>query len=95
VYATLHAAYTYYAAYQHIVQCTTYTLTFTYDNKQEELLRAFNCGIGMVLVVASERVEETLALLAASGEHDVLRLGTVEQRGADGAPQVIVQGEVA
>jgi hypothetical protein len=49
----------------------------------------------MVLVVAPERVDETLALLAASGEHDVLRLGTVEQRGADGAPQVIVQGEVA
>jgi phosphoribosylaminoimidazole (AIR) synthetase len=86
------------AARSHSIRYTLYahSLHPTVNNtQQEELLRAFNCGIGMVLVVAPERVDETVALLAASGEHDVLQLGTVEQRGADSAPQVIVQGEVA
>jgi len=33
-----------------------------------EMYRTFNCGIGMVLVVAEEQLDQTLALLTASGE---------------------------
>jgi phosphoribosylformylglycinamidine cyclo-ligase len=35
----------------------------------EEMLRVFNCGLGMVLSVARENVEATIAL---AGEHGVV-----------------------
>ena len=41
-----------------------------------ELLKTFNCGIGMMLVVAPDRVEATRALLEAAGE-TVVTLGRV------------------
>jgi phosphoribosylformylglycinamidine cyclo-ligase len=41
-----------------------------------EMLRTFNCGIGMVLVVAPDRAEAIAALLVDAGE-TVVRLGTV------------------
>lgn len=41
-----------------------------------EMLRTFNCGIGMVLVVAAEEAEAVSALLAAEGER-VMRLGQI------------------
>ena len=41
-----------------------------------EMLRAFNCGIGMVLAVARERADALAALLEGEGE-TVIRLGTV------------------
>lgn len=34
----------------------------------EEMHRTFNCGVGMVLCVAEETVEQTLAILTAEGE---------------------------
>lgn len=43
----------------------------------DEMLRAFNCGIGMVLVVAPDRAADLAGLLAAAGER-VVRLGAVE-----------------
>jgi phosphoribosylformylglycinamidine cyclo-ligase len=49
-----------------------------------ELVRTFNCGIGMVAVVASDRVEAVIAALAASGEA-AFRCGLVEARGAGAA----------
>jgi phosphoribosylformylglycinamidine cyclo-ligase len=44
---------------------------------EAEMLRAFNCGIGLVLAVAPERAEDLAALLAGAGER-VVRLGVVE-----------------
>ena len=45
----------------------------------DEMLRVFNCGIGMVLVVAPEAVEEAAAALTAAGE-TVFRIGRLEAR---------------
>jgi phosphoribosylformylglycinamidine cyclo-ligase len=42
----------------------------------DELLRTFNCGVGMVALVAAEAAEDALALLASRGV-DAWRLGTV------------------
>ncbi|MGI3185815.1 phosphoribosylformylglycinamidine cyclo-ligase [Nioella aestuarii] len=43
---------------------------------EKEMLKTFNSGIGMVVVVAADRAEEIAALLGAEGE-TVARLGTV------------------
>ena len=50
-----------------------------------EMYRTFNCGIGMVLVVAAEQSEPVLKELAAAGE-SAWRIGSVEA--GSGAPQV-------
>ncbi|MDQ7017050.1 MAG: phosphoribosylformylglycinamidine cyclo-ligase [Gammaproteobacteria bacterium] len=42
----------------------------------EEMLRTFNCGIGMVLVVAAEALESTLTQLAEAGE-EVWHIGEI------------------
>ncbi len=46
---------------------------------EKEMLRAFNCGIGMVLIVAKRDAEKTLGKLEALGERAYL-IGTVEER---------------
>lgn len=43
---------------------------------EAELLKTFNCGIGMIAVVAADRAEALAGLLAAQGE-TVIRLGAV------------------
>lgn len=43
----------------------------------EELLRTFNCGIGMVIVAARERAGEVVSALLAAGEHPA-SIGVVE-----------------
>ena len=45
--------------------------------EQQEALRTFNCGIGMVAVVPADRVD---AALAALGGTEVIRMGTVVDR---------------
>ncbi|WND02176.1 phosphoribosylformylglycinamidine cyclo-ligase [Temperatibacter marinus] len=42
-----------------------------------EMARTFNCGMGMVLVVSSDKAEEVSALLSSEGE-DVYNLGTIK-----------------
>ncbi len=53
-----------------------------------EMHRVFNCGIGMVIVVAAAHAERAQQTLAAAGE-TVFRIGTVVPRAA-GAPATVV-----
>ncbi|MBP4043737.1 phosphoribosylformylglycinamidine cyclo-ligase [Chromobacterium violaceum] len=48
----------------------------------QEMYRTFNCGIGMVVVVAPEHAEQALALLREAGE-TVYRIGQVRERQDD------------
>jgi phosphoribosylformylglycinamidine cyclo-ligase len=54
----------------------------------DEMFRVFNCGIGMVLVVAEADADRASALLEAEGE-TVWRIGDIDRR-ASGEPQTIV-----
>jgi phosphoribosylformylglycinamidine cyclo-ligase len=48
----------------------------------DEMLRVFNCGIGMVAIVPPEQTDEILDRLAALSER-AYRIGTVEAKGPD------------
>jgi phosphoribosylformylglycinamidine cyclo-ligase len=54
------------------------------DIEQDEMLRTFNCGVGMVAVVAAREAEQVVAALEQAGEQPFL-LGVLEARGS-GAP---------
>ncbi|MFZ4536375.1 phosphoribosylformylglycinamidine cyclo-ligase [Propionivibrio sp.] len=53
-----------------------------------EMHRVFNCGIGMVVIVARERVQQALLLLHAAGEK-AIEIGRIEAR-SEGEAQTIV-----
>jgi phosphoribosylformylglycinamidine cyclo-ligase len=54
-----------------------------------EMLRVFNCGIGMIVIVAPEHADRALRMLADAGE-SVYRIGTITVRDANAAPTVVV-----
>ncbi|MEJ2612056.1 MAG: AIR synthase-related protein, partial [Candidatus Thiodiazotropha sp.] len=58
-----------------------------------EMLRTLNSGVGMVVCVAAEQAEQTLALLSQSGE-SAWRLGSIEQTDSDTAAVVRVTGHL-
>jgi phosphoribosylformylglycinamidine cyclo-ligase len=49
---------------------------------EDEMLRVFNCGIGMVLVVSAEQESDVLDRLRAVGER-AYRIGEIEAKGPD------------
>ena len=53
----------------------------------DEMLRVFNCGIGMVVIVAAEQAQQAGDLLRAAGE-TAWRIGTIQTRAAGEAQTV-------
>ncbi|RCW27707.1 phosphoribosylformylglycinamidine cyclo-ligase [Ciceribacter lividus] len=60
---------------------------------QNEMLRTFNCGIGMIVVVAETDAARVAEVLAGEGE-TVVTLGRMVAR-ADGAPGTVYKGTLA
>ena len=56
---------------------------------EEEMHRVFNCGIGMVLIVAQEHRRHALELLLAAGEK-AMEIGSIEWRDGDEAQTIVV-----
>lgn len=54
-----------------------------------EMARVFNCGIGMVLVVASDHAEKAMACLQASGE-TVWQMGEIQPRSSHQAATILI-----
>ncbi len=60
---------------------------------EAEMLRTFNCGIGMIAVVSADEAEAVTAVLSGLGE-TVVSLGHLVER-ADGAPSVAYEGSLS
>ncbi len=56
---------------------------------EREMYRVFNCGIGMVAILAREHAEQAIDLLASAGEPAVL-IGSILPRSDDEPPTIIV-----
>ena len=54
-----------------------------------EMVRTFNCGIGMIVVTSPETADETIKLLAETGEQ-VTCIGRIEPRSSQGSPCEII-----
>ena len=55
--------------------------------REEEMFRVFNCGIGMVIVLAREHVADAKTLLEREGER-AYEIGRIEA--ASGEPEALV-----
>jgi len=60
---------------------------------QEEMLRTFNCGIGMIVVAEAGKADEAMAALRATGQ-DAVFLGEIVPE-AEGQPRVDYSGHLA
>ena len=60
---------------------------------EREMLRTFNCGIGMIVVVTAADAKKAAALLKRAGE-TVVRLGMIRRR-KGGEPQVSLRGSLS
>ncbi|MBF0435956.1 MAG: phosphoribosylformylglycinamidine cyclo-ligase [Magnetococcales bacterium] len=56
-----------------------------------EMMRTFNCGVGMVLVVSPEHCEKSIQILQSSGE-TCWQIGRVLERGGSGEERVVIHG---
>jgi len=56
---------------------------------ESEMHKTFNCGIGMVVIVAKEQAQAAMALLKAEGEQ-VFEIGHIRAQKAGEAPTVVV-----
>ena len=54
----------------------------------DEMLRVFNCGIGMVVVVAEQHATQAMDVLREAGE-TVWRVGSIDQRGKNEAQTIV------
>ncbi len=60
---------------------------------QDEMLRTFNCGIGMIVVAQSDKADEAMAALRATGQEAVFMGEIVPE--AEGQPRVAYTGHLA
>ena len=56
---------------------------------ESEMHRVFNCGIGMVVIVARENAEQALRLLNESGEK-AIEIGRIEARSGEEAQTIVI-----
>jgi phosphoribosylformylglycinamidine cyclo-ligase len=59
---------------------------------ETEMLRTFNCGIGMIVVAGRDAADEVASALSSAGETPI-RIGEVYEAGS--GPRVISQGHLA
>jgi len=56
-----------------------------------EMYRTFNCGVGMIIVVPADKVEQSLNILSAQGEN-AWHIGAINDLSADAEQVVITKG---